>query len=340
MSSTCCSVLGHRKKIYKDWITQESLNKIQRRGEITGELNRCRRRTEKKAAQEKYSIAHREVKQSIKRDNNRFLEEQTERAEQAGASGNIRLVHQITNTLAGKQSKPAIPVKDQQSNSIFTQEEKLARWKEHFEQFLNRPPQENPPDILPPRNYLPINSEPSSKEEIAKAIKALKSNKAAGPDFIPQEALKVDIPTTVDILYGLFVNTWEQEKVPCDWKEGHLIKLSKKGDLSNCNNYRGITLLSIPGKVFNIIILERMKLAVDGKLRENQAGFGKKKRSYVDHIATLRIILEQSTEWNSPILTNFIDYEKAYDSLDRQTLRKLMRHYGIPQKLVNIVKSI
>ncbi|GFR98360.1 hypothetical protein ElyMa_006348100 [Elysia marginata] len=59
---------------------------------------------------------------------------------------------------------------------------------------------------------MPIYPEPPSKEEVAKATKALKSNKAAGPDLIPPEALKADIPTTVDILYGLFVNIWEQEK--------------------------------------------------------------------------------------------------------------------------------
>ncbi|GFR82473.1 hypothetical protein ElyMa_004098700 [Elysia marginata] len=97
----------------------------------------------------------------------------------------MELVHQITNTFLGKQSKPAIPVKDQQGNSIFLQEGQLARWKEHFEQRLNRPPPETPLYILPARNDLPINPEPPSKEEIAKARKALNSNKAAGPDLIP-----------------------------------------------------------------------------------------------------------------------------------------------------------
>ena len=73
-------------------------------------------------------------------------------------------------------------------------------------------------------------------------------------------------------------------------------------------------------------------------MRENQAGF-RKGRSCIDQIATLRIIIEQSEEWNSPLLMNFIDYEKAFDSVDRSTLWKLMRHYGIPEKLVNLVKA-
>ena len=156
----------------------------------------------------------------------------------------------------------------------------------------------------------------------------IKSNKAAGPDLIPPEALKADIPTTVTLLHSLFEKIWTEEKVPNDWKDGHLIKLPKKGDLSNCGNYRGITLLSIPGKVFNRILLERIKASVDETLRENQAGF-RKGRSCIDQIATLRIIIEQSEEWNSPLFMNSIEYEKALDSVDRSTLWTLKRHYGI-----------
>ena len=119
----------------------------------------------------------------------------------------------------------------------------------------------------------------------------------------------------------------------------HLVKIPKKGDLNNCNNYRGITLLSIPGKVFTRILLERIKEAVDGQLRDNQAGF-RKNRSCTDPIAALRIIVEQSIEWNSPLLVNFIDFEKAFDSIDRNTLWKLLRHYGIPPKILTLIQKM
>ena len=89
--------------------------------------------------------------------------------------------------------------------------------------------------------------------------------------------LKVDIGTRVELLYPLFNKIWEEERVPIEWKEGYLIKLPKKGDLSSCSNYRGISLLSIPGKVFNQVLLNRMK---------------DKNRSSTEQIAMLRIILE------------------------------------------------
>ena len=112
----------------------------------------------------------------------------------------------------------------------------------------------------------------------------------------------------------------------------------KKGDLGLCSNYRGITLLSVPGKVLNRIILERLKGPVDRTLRDQQAGF-RPGRSCTDQITTLRIIVEQSIEWNSPLYVNFVDYEKAFDSLDRETLWKLLRHYGVPVKFVNLIRN-
>ncbi|KAK7112952.1 hypothetical protein V1264_012324 [Littorina saxatilis] len=80
-----------------------------------------------------------------------------------------------------------------------------------------------------------------------------------------------------------------------------------------------------------------MKESVDAKLRDQQAGF-RRNRSCADQIASLRIIVEQSLEWNSPLYINFIDYEKAFDSVDRETLWKLLRHYGVPEKLISLVQ--
>ncbi len=109
----------------------------------------------------------------------------------------------------------------------------------------------------------------------------LKNDKVAGPDGISAEALKADLETTVELLYQLFGKIWEEEVMPADWKEGYLINLPKKGDLSKCTNYRGITLLSVPGKVLHRIILERMRNSVNPQLRDQQAGF-RKHRSCTD----------------------------------------------------------
>ncbi|VDP48432.1 unnamed protein product [Schistosoma mattheei] len=76
-------------------------------------------------------------------------------------------------------------------------------------------------------------------------------------------------------------------------------------------------------------MLNWMKDSVDAQLRDQQAGF-RKDRWCTDQIVTLRIIVEQSVEWNLSLYINFIDYEKAFGSVDRGTLWKFLRHYDVP----------
>ena len=232
-------------------------------------------------------------------------------------------LHQITKKLVGKFRSPEGPVKDKTGRQIVGEEQQRKRWKKHFKELLTRPPPQNPPDILPAAQDLDIESGTLTRDEIRMAIRQLKSAKEAGPDGIPWEALKADIETTVDMLYPLFEKIWEVEEVPLDWKEGYLIKMPKKGDLSNCTNYRGIALLDVSGKEFNRALLNRMKDEVDTKFRDQQAGF-RKDRSCMDQIGTLRIIIEQSCEWKSPLPINSVDFEKAFDRVDRDTLWKLL----------------
>lgn len=82
-----------------------------------------------------------------------------------------------------------------------------------------------------------------------------------------------------------------------------------KGDLADFSDYRGITMLSVLGKIFNRIILQRLSAALETVVRDQQMGF-RRNRTYTDHIAALRIIVEQSLEWNPPLYVTFVDSEK------------------------------
>lgn len=120
-----------------------------------------------------------------------------------------------------------------------------------------------------------------------------------------------------EYLCKLLNKIWEAKRIPIEWNKtnGLLVKLSKKGDLSWCENWRGISLLPIASKIFCRVILNIMKDAVDKVLRNEQAGF-RSSRNSTDQIATLRIIAEQSVEWQSSLYINFIDFEKAFDSVN------------------------
>lgn len=85
--------------------------------------------------------------------------------------------------------------------------------------------------------------------------------------------LKADLITSTKVLTDLFRSIWEDETIPSDWDNALNVKLPKKGELQNCNNWRGITVLSIASKVFCRILLGRIDSVVDRKLRQEQAGF-------------------------------------------------------------------
>ncbi|VDP54979.1 unnamed protein product [Schistosoma mattheei] len=84
--------------------------------------------------------------------------------------------------------------------------------------------------------------------------------------------------------------------------------------------------------------MDRMKDSVDAQLQDQQAGF-RKDSSCTDQSVTLQIIVKQSLEWNSSLYINFIDYPKAFKSLDGRIVWKLLRHYAVTEMVVNIIQT-
>ena len=96
--------------------------------------------------------------------------------------------------------------------------------------------------------------------------------------------------------------------------------------------------MSIPSKILAKIIITRIIDAVDQNLRREQAGF-RKGKGCTDQIFALRNIIEQCTEWQRKLYIKFVDFEKAFDSIHRDSLWKVLRKYGIPEQLVLVIKS-
>ncbi|VDO59540.1 unnamed protein product [Schistosoma margrebowiei] len=232
ITSTCHEILGHKKHHHKEWITVDTLDKIQERRNKKAAINTSRTRAEKAKAQAEYTEVNKQVKRSIRTDKRKYVEDLSTTAEKAAREGNMRQLYDITKKFSGNRRKPERPVKSKKGEVITNIEEQQNMWVEHFKELLNRPAPLNPPNIEAAPTDLLINVGPPTIEEISMAIRQIKNQ-----------------------------------------------------------------------------------------------------------IATLRIIVKQSIEWNSSLYINFIDYEKAFDGVDRTTLWKLLGHYDVPQKLVNIVQS-
>nr|XP_034311369.1 uncharacterized protein LOC117684225 [Crassostrea gigas] len=176
--------------------------------------------------------------------------------------------------MSGKFTNNSSVVKDQHCNILSKDSDIMKRWAEHFKSVLNRGDPYQPPDIDNENvTELDISVEEISLVEIQKAIRKMKDNKAAGVDDIPAELLKADIEATSIVMHDLFQDIWRTNMIPSDWKSGIIIKLPKRGDKTECNNWRGITLLPTISKVFTRVLLDRVKHQVDAKLRKEQAGF-------------------------------------------------------------------
>ena len=215
---------------------------------------------------------------------------------------------------------------------LLTQTEDIVgRWKEHFEELLN------------PTNTSSgeeAESEASgeapliSLAEVTEVVKQLFSGKAPGVDEIRPEMLKALDSVGLLWLTRLYNVAWGSGTVPMEWQTGVVVPIFKKGDRRVCSNYRGITLLSLPGKVYSRVLEKRLRPIVKPQIQEEQCGFRP------GQLFTLAGLLAGAWEFAHPVYMCFVDLEKAYDRVPWGILWGVLREYGVPGPLVRAIRSL
>ena len=157
--------------------------------------------------------------------------------------------------------------------------------------------------------------------------------------MITAELVKADLEFTTDRVKELIDTIWSLEKVPLKWKRGLIIMIPRKGNLRECKNWRGVPLLPVVSKILGRIMIDRIRIGIDDRLCKEQAGF-RSGRGTTEQIFILCNILEQVNEWQATLYVNFVAFKKAFDSVHRNGLWMIMNQYGIPQKIINIVKVL
>ena len=244
----------------------------------------------------------------------------------------------------GPQSSGTAPPLSADGTSLLTDKEAiLKRWAEHFGSVLNRPSSVNDDAInrLPQVECNLLFDEFPTIAETVKAIKLLPSGKAPGSDAIPAEIYKAEGSSCKEddsyfILYG--------EKKPS-------LKNSRLRQLSTYSNGKGIlscviiiSLLLIAGKVLARVLLNRLKENLEqsgllpGRLPESQYGF-RKDRGTIDMIFTARQLQEKCKEQNMDLYMTFVDLTKAFDTVIREGLWKIMAKFGCPTEFIAMVRQ-
>jgi hypothetical protein len=165
----------------------------------------------------------------------------------------------------------------------------------------------------------------------------LKSYKSPGTDQIPAELIKAGGEKLYSEIHRLICCNWNKKELPQQWKESIILPIYKKGDKTDYNNYRGISILSTAYKILSNILLARLTLYVNEITGEHQCGF-RRNGSIIDQIFYIRQILQKKWEYNETVHQFFIDFKKAYDSIKREDLYNILLEFGIPKKLVSLIE--
>ena len=220
------------------------------------------------------------------------------------------------------------------------------RWARFFRSLLNSKSDMFDPDIPKRLPQHPVASalgiEPT-EEEITTAMKAMSNAKAVGPDGFPAELLKLGLQQDRTILLelDLTILIWCQGKVPQQWKGAVITVLHKKGDKTECGNYRGISLVSHAGKVLLKVVARRLSVNCEAKglLPEEQCGF-RPDLSTTDMMFVVRRLQEVGRKAGVSLLMCFTNLQKAYDTVDRTFLWQILTRIGVPPQMIAVIRQL
>ena len=178
-------------------------------------------------------------------------------------------------------------------------------------------------------------------DEIQKAIGQLNLRKSCGPDNIINEFFKYGTDNLVSYVCRLFNAVFSSGYFPSKWSEGYIVPLHKKGSINEVENYRGITLLSVFGKLFSRVLNNRLSAwAEDYHIYiEAQAGF-RKEMGTIDNIFILHGLIKHFINESKRLYVAFIDFTKAFDYVVRDNLWLKLIKFGVRGKILNVIQSM
>ena len=128
-------------------------------------------------------------------------------------------------------------------------------------------------------------------------------------------------------------------EVPKQWPTSVLIPIHKNEDKNKCINYRGISLLSRPGKVYAKCLKKRCREIIEPQLQNAQCGF-RPGRIPMNQIFAFQQVFEKSWEYAKEVYTCFVDLEKAYDHVPRDKLLAVLLEYYVRGQLLASIKLL
>ena len=308
---TAKAYFGKPDRKHQDWFDpndQELQTLMSRRDKAHQRMLQTRSTRSTTAA---YKDACRLIQKRIRALKSDWWERKEVRLQRAADSNNMKGFYTELKEVWGSKKKGLVQLKSTDGMDTFSDSKRVvARWHEHFQKLLNVPGDIDHEglDNIPQRIIKTSLGEIPTMDDMTRAIGGLKDGKAPGGDGIPAEAWKHGGDNLFSRLHQLITNAWEVCSVLHAWKDASIVTIYQKGDRTDCGNYRGISLLSIAGKIFARILLNRLSTHITPEVvPEIQCGF-RGNRSTVDMIFCLRQLQEKCIEQDRPLYMVFVDF--------------------------------
>lgn len=323
-----------RKRKKHAWWNEDCDKAIEKRHRAW--LNDQQKKTEK--SREELIHARRQAAKEIRRIKRNHQEETLKSIDEAFSQHKTRDYYKTFRQYQSKYTPPTLMMKDKNGKMAHNNRDNAEILAEYFKKLLNG---EEPKEYLEyepnPQNKTPLEKvTPPDYNEVIKAIESLKNYKAGGENQLVAELWKNANEQTLRNLHKCIIDIWNTEKMPEEWNTAIIHPLHKKGDRSDPNNYRGISLLDTTYKIFSKIIYSRIQEQLDRELGEYQGGF-RPGRSCPDQILSLKWIMKHQRSRSKNLVITFVDFKKAYDSIHRESLLKILQEFGLHQKLINLI---
>lgn len=259
----------------------------------------------------------------------------------------------LSNTVGWKRknfSDCLQPVMD--SNGLLQTEGGLIRaaWRKHYGNLTkdHTGHSQNPEywvtkilDPAIPYPTLDTLNEDITEEEVEATLKKLKRNKAPGPDRIPIEFFQLFGGELLTRLTAMLQDLWVNSFVPDSLNVSCLVSVFKKGDPTDTNNYRGISLIDSLGKILITLLTTRLQQTLEDQniLIKGQSGFRSGEEAVAQALALYEIIKRRQNV-SLDTFALFLDYEKAFDSVPHEGLFRKMDILGIRGRMLAFVRAL
>ena len=329
--------------------------------ELRNAARKTRDRVEGKdraSAQEELRTLHKKVRQRLEVVEARVKKRRSSEI-QANSSKNPRVYWDLLKKTVGLgRKKHTLPDEVIFDGVVASGDKVLEVWREAFrrlfavdhdektfrKEFLEEIKQEVSDELRCSNQLDSLNKDinkPIECKEVHTVITNLKLGKAAGVDSLMYEIFKFGGEGIHQATARLCNEIFELERIPKDWARGLIFPLFKDGDNRIPDNYRGITLLSVVGKIYSSVLNNRVTswCEKNGVLSEEQAAF-RAGRSTVDHILTVSELVRSRKVRRKETHCAFLDIRKAYDMLDRDALWKRLIDVGLRGKLWRVLRNL